>query len=216
MNSYAQLAGGKQPFTASNSVSLDADHPPVAATNFVAGNHGWNFEIISSDATNDAVHHYFFNTANGMATATLVWNRQMSQTNINDLDLFLYDAATSNLVACSTSRVDNVEHIFLPQLPAGSYDLQVLKHGGTNVVSDAESYALAFEFVSPSLNITVASQPILNWPVYPSGFVVEWSTNLFDGGWTTNGISSSVITNGSYVVSLDATNATQFFRLRRP
>ena len=81
------------------------------------------------------------------ATATLVWNRQQNQTNINNLDLFLYNCANSNLVTCSTSLVDNVEHIFLPQLAQGRYDLQVLKNGGATV-STNETYALAWEFFS--------------------------------------------------------------------
>ena len=152
-NAYEQLAGGKNNSCATNLISLGAAHPPAAVTNTISSGSGWNFQTLASSATNDAVNDYFFNASNGAVTATLVWNRQLGQTNINDLDLFLFNAANSNLVACSTSRVDNVEHIFVPQLAAGRYDLQVLKNGGTNVVSDAETYALAWAFVSPTLSI---------------------------------------------------------------
>jgi len=67
------------------------------------------------------VNHYFFNVTNSSGgatfalTATLAWNRQQNQTGINNLDLFLYNAANSNLVMCSTSLVDNVEHIFFAE-----------------------------------------------------------------------------------------------------
>ena len=133
------------------------------------------------------------------------------------MDLFLFNAATSNLVACSTSRVDNVEHIFLPQLAAGSYDLQVLKNGGTNVVSDAETYAVAWAFVAPTLSLAQSgTDAVVSWPVYPAGFGVEAATNLVSPVWSTNAFSSSVITNRMNSLRLNTTNGAQFFRLRSP
>ena len=216
-NSYEQLAGGEQVFCASKAVALGAAHPPVAVTNTISTTSGWDAEIISSSATNDAVNHYFFNVSNGMATATLVWNRQSGETNINDLDLFLFNAANSNLVACSTSRVDNVEHIFMPRLAAGRYDLQVLKNGGTNVVSDAEVYALAWAFVSPALQIAkTGTNAAVSWSVYPAGFRVETATNLAAAAWVTNALPSSSITNSRNSLIVNATNALKFFRLRQP
>jgi len=216
-NAYEQLAGGKQSFCATNVLAIGDMHPPVAVTNSVAVLRGWDFNTNSTSATNDTVNHYFFNVTNGLATATLVWNRQFGETNINDFDLFLFNAANSNLVACSTSRVDNVEHLFVPQLAAGRYDLQVLKNGGTNVVSDSEAYALAWAFVSPTLSITNnGTNTTLTWPVYPAGFTVEAATNLISSTWSTNGISPSVITNSKNSLLVNATNAAQFFRLRSP
>jgi hypothetical protein len=74
----------------------------------------------------------------------------LSQTTINDLDLFLFDAASNTLVLSSQSLVDNVEHLFLPGLRPGRYDLQVFKHGGSaGRVTTAETYALAFDFGPP-------------------------------------------------------------------
>ena len=216
-NSYEQLDGGEQTFCATNLISLGAAHPPVGVTNTIFANSGWDAEIIFSSATNSAVNHYFFNATNGLVTATLVWNRQFGATNINDLNLFLFNVATSNLVACSTSRVDNVEHIFAPHLAAGRYDLQVVKNGGTNVVSDAEIYALAWAFVSPALQITRAgTNATVSWPAYPAGFLVETRTNLLTDVWSTNNISTNAIMNGLNSISLNPTNATQFFRLRQP
>jgi hypothetical protein len=215
-NSYEQLAGGEQIFCASNSVVSGAGHPPVATTNSIAVTSGWDFESIASDATDDAANHYFFNISNGTATATLVWNRQFGETNINDLDLFLFNAANSNLVACSTSRVDNVEHLFVPQLPAGRYDLQVLKNGGTNVVSAAETYALTWALVSPTVNIAKNStNAVLTWPAYPAAFHVETATNLALPVWSTNQLPPALFTNGQNVLRLNPTNAAQFFRLHQ-
>jgi hypothetical protein len=215
-NSYEQLAGGKNNSGATNLISIGAAHPPIAATNFIAITNGWDLETIFSTATNDAVNHYFFNATNGFVTATLAWNRQLGETNINDLDLFLYDCASSNLVACSTSRVDNVEHIFLPKLGAGQYDLQVLKNGGTNVVSDDETYALAFAFAPVKLNLAHAgANAILTWPVYPAGFCVEATTNLATPTWSTNNFSAT-LTGSTNILTVTMTNASQFFRLRQP
>jgi hypothetical protein len=215
-NSYKQLAGGKNNSSATNLISIGAAHSPVAGTNFIAATSGWDFENISSTATNDAVNHYFFNATNGFVTATLVWNRQLGETNINDLDLFLFNAANGNLVACSTSRVDNVEHIFVPQLPAGIYDLQVLKNGSTNVVSDSETYALAFAFAPTKLNLMRAgTNAVLTWPVYPAGFCVEAATNLSAPAWSTNN-PSAALTGSMNILTLSMTNALQFFRLRSP
>jgi hypothetical protein len=217
-NSYEELAGGKNNFRATSLIALGAAHPPANATNFIAALSGWDFNTNSSTATNDSVNHYFFSVTNGIATATLVWNRQLGETNINDLDLFLVNLANSNLVACSTSRVDNVEHIFLPHLAAGRYDLQVLKNGGANVVSDSETYALAWAFVAPTLSLAKSGTNLaLTWPVYPAGFGVAVATNLASTVvWNTNYLSSSVVTNGQNCLLLNATNTAQFFRLRSP
>jgi hypothetical protein len=216
-NSYEQLAGGKNNSDATNQIPLGAAHAPMATTSTVPSDSGWDLQTLASSATNDAVSHYFFYVASGMVTVTLVWNRQLGETNINDLDLFLFNAANSNLVACSTSRVDNVEHIFVPQLAAGRYDLQVLKNGGTNVVSDAEAYALAWAFVAPTLSIAQSGTNVaLTWPVYPAGFRVEATTNLVSSDWNTNNLTVPVITNSRNSLILNATNAQQFFRLRQP
>jgi hypothetical protein len=217
-NAYEQLLGGKHVFSVSNFVALGAAHPPPAPTNLVPAPGGWDFEDISSRATNDAANHYFFSVTNGLVTATLVWNRQLGETNINDLDLFLFNVANSNLVACSTSRVDNVEHLFVPHLAAGRYDLQVLKNGGTNVVSDSETYALAWAFVAPKLSLARSGTNLaLTWPAYPAGFGIVAATSVAPAAvWSTNYLSSSVFTNGQNYLWLSPTNTAQFFRLRSP
>ncbi|HEY2329619.1 MAG TPA: S8 family serine peptidase [Verrucomicrobiae bacterium] len=223
-NSYQQLAGGKCGYIISTTVASGGAHPPTGDAGTVSSLNGWDFNTntsVSVPLAEDAVNHYYFNATNGpgnvIATATLVWNRQENQTGINNLDLFLYNCASSNLVTCSTSRVDNVEHIFTPNLPPGRYDLQVWKAGGLGIVSAAEPYALAFSFTSPTLALAKSGTNLnLSWPVYPAGFLAEASTNLTSGTWSTNNLPEPIITNGQNVIWLNATNASQFFRLRMP
>ena len=223
VNAHQQLAGGKFGASFATNIPLASAHPPVGMTNFIGVLSAWDFSTNTSSATNDGVKHYFFVVTNAasaakfIGTATLVWQRHLGQTNINNLDLFLFNAANSNLVAVSTSRVDNVEHLYLPQLPAGRYDLQVVKNGGTNLVSADEAYALVWEFVAPTLQLTrTGTNGVLNWPAYPAGFLVETRTNLLAGSWQTNGLSAANLTNGQNNIRLNTTNAVQFFRLRRP
>ena len=232
-NSYEQLAGGKHGFIVSTSVTSGSTHPPTGATGTESMLSGWDFNAITStsggifSSATDGVNHYYFNATNGAnnaaftATITLVWNRPQSQTTqiqsgINNLDLFLYNAANGNLVACSTSLVDNVEHIFVPRLPPGRYDLQVLKNSG-GAVADSETYALVWGFYSPSLTVSKSGADlILTWPVYPAGFRVEATTNLLSSVWSADGLASSVVTNRINSLPLNPTNAQQFFRLREP
>jgi hypothetical protein len=220
-NSYKQLAGGKHGYTVSTSVFTNSPHPPTGATGTVSGLSGWDFNTNFSSATSNGVRHYYFNVTNGVsntaftATITLVWNRHRTNNFINNLDLFIYDAISSNLVARSTSLVDNVEHIWLPRLPQSRYDLQVFKSGGATITTN-ETYALAYEFFSTPLNIANSgTNMVLKWPIYPAGFVLQAATNLAATVWNTNNPAPAV-TNGQNRVTLGATNGSQFFRLRRP
>ena len=92
-----------------------------------------------------------------------------------------------------------------------------MKNGGTNVVSNAEPYALAWAFVSPTLSIiNSGSNVFLSWPVYPAGFAVVSATNLISPIWSTNNFSPAIITNNMNSLLVSATNAAQFFRLQSP
>ncbi|HXE43118.1 MAG TPA: S8 family serine peptidase [Candidatus Baltobacteraceae bacterium] len=222
-NSYKQLAGGKRGSNFSTNVPTDTAHLPVAMTNSVPVLSGWNFTNITASVTKDAVHHYFFNATNSSsnaaftATITLAWNKQSGQTALNNLNLFLYNCANSNLVACSTSLVDNVEHIFMLKLPQGRYDLQVWKAGGAGTVSTSETYALAWEFFSESIGVAKSGTNLnLSWPVYPDGFVVESTANLSSPSWSASSIPSATITNNQNKISVGIANTNKFFRLRRP
>jgi hypothetical protein len=113
--------------------------------------------------------------------------------------------------------VDNVEHIFVPQLAPGRYDLQVWKAGGipgVGIVSAAEPYALAFTFAPVNLNITfTGTNAMLTWPAYPAGFRVETTTSLSPPAWTMNQLPTATFTNGQNIMWLNTTNSAQFFRL---
>jgi hypothetical protein len=223
-NSYRQLAGGKHPFIASTSATPSgSSHLPASATGNVSTLSGWDFNTISSSVLSDGINHYFFtlvsaaSNATFTGTLTLVWNRAAN--NLNDLDLYLYNAASGSLIASSTSQVDNVEHIFVTKLPPGRYDLQVLKNGGAGgkSVTSTETYALAFEFFSLPLAITNSgANTLLTWPVYPAGFVLEsipsptspttWSAVNF----------TPLVTNNQNHVLVNPSSGYQLFRLSRP
>jgi hypothetical protein len=154
-NSHCLLRGGKHTATASTTNLAGDAHLPPDITTSLGTRRGWDFVSVSSLVSLDAVKHYLF-TLNGSSnptftfTATLVWHRQANRNEINDLDLFLFNADDDSLVAASQSPVDNVEHIFVRGLPPARYDLQVVKNGGpTKWVTAVETYALAFEFDPP-------------------------------------------------------------------
>ena len=115
---------------------------------------GWDYAQLTSSSTQDAVNNYFV-TLPGHAgsspygpytlTATLVWNRQAYQSQINNLDLSLYDVTTQSLVSISDSTVDNVQQLYVGGLnPGDVYSMQVRKLGGLDVVSNLETYAFAY------------------------------------------------------------------------
>lgn len=224
-NSYCQLAGGKQSNSVASTVALAAAHPPAATTNTSGALSGWDFTTVYSSGTADAINHYYFNLTNGvgqgpwLATATLVWNRQLGSDTINNLRLYLYNLANSNLVACSTSAVDNVQHLWLPQLAPGRYDLQVWKAGGNGFVSPDETYALAFAFAPmPRLTIRMTDGSMtLSWPAYPAGFVPQASNGLLGAtAWSTNNLLPIVYSNQQNNVTVYCTNKAQGYRLYSP
>jgi hypothetical protein len=226
-NSWHQLKGGQHAFTESTSVTSGNPHPPGANTNNVPVLSGWDFNsLTNADSSHDRINHYYFNLPGGNSftfTSTLVWLRPQSPSpgvaaSINDLNLFLYNTANSNLVLCSTSAVDNVEHLFVPTLPPGRYDLQVQKnpHGE---VSANETYALAFEFFNLNLSITQSNaNAVITWPLAPAGFQFESTTNLTAPiVWSLVTNVVSVDTNASQnVVVVPTSGVNQFFRLKRP
>lgn len=221
-NSWLQLRGGKRTFIESSSSSAGGNHFPGSNPNNLAVRRGWDHNTVSSSILNDGVNHYYFSldaaeAARFSLTVTLVWNRRLNQTGINNLDLFLYDTTNNQLITSGQSGVDNVEHLFLANLPAGRYDLQVLKRGGLSTVSASETYALAFDFQPVRLSLTPVGNTLrIAWPVSASGFSLQTTTSssLTNGWVAANGVP--VQTNGQYVVQFSPTNSQRFFRLSRP
>lgn len=224
-NSWHDLTGGKRAFIESTSVSRGNPHPPGANVNNEPVLTGWDFNTLTDpDPLHEAINHYYFNLTGSNAftlTATLVWQRPHStllnsSPGVNDLNLFLYNTANNNLVLCSTSAVDNVEHLFKISLPPGRYDLQVEKNP-TGELSTAETYALAFEFFNVNLGITQTNGNIvLIWPIAPAGFQLQSTTNL-TSAWSPVPATVTVDTNANQnIVTVPSTAGTQFFRLQRP
>ena len=222
-NSWNQLRGGQHSLIETTTVSPSGSpHPPGSNTSNEAPLIGWDYNgALSTSQSQDEIAHYYFNLAGSnfyTATATLVWNKQQNKNSINNLDLYLYDTATGHLVLSSTSAVDNVEHLFLPQLAPGRYDLQVLKRG-SGQASGGETYALAFEFFCMKLKIALSNgNAILTWTNAPAGFHLTGTTNLNPPAtWTTNlNPSSAVMSNNQNVITIPITGANQFFRLQWP
>ncbi len=223
-NSWKQLSGGKQAFVEATSDASGGAHLPGSNTNNLAMV-GWDFNSITNFKVTgnyqDRVHHYYFNVPASTGdsftfTATLTWNREAGQTSVKDLNLFLY-STSGTLVAASTSSVDNVEHLFRTKLAPGRYDLQVFKNAsGVNTGTATETYALAYEAFNIRLNIAKADNAVLvSWPVAPTGFVLQSTTNLSTWIWT-NVVNSISVSNNQNVVTLPLSDPQRFFRLQRP
>ncbi len=223
-NSYGELTGGKQPFITHTTVSLGAAHPAYNSLQTIAATSAWDLGTNVSSPNSDGINHYLFQPATSFKnasltlTATLAWNRQLNQSNVNYLCLFLYDATLGTLAGCCTSRVDNVQHIHLNQLPPHRYDLQVWKAGGipgVKVVSSSETYALTWAWVAPALSFSqTATNTTLTWPWYPAGFDAETTTNLQAPAWSEAGLPPPTLTNGCYQINLPESSGSQFFRLK--
>jgi hypothetical protein len=217
-NSYRQLRGGQHAPAATQTLMAGSAHPPIANTTNVPSWRGWDLKHISHPANRDVVAHYFFDVtrAGRTASATLCWNRHAGALAANNLDLFLYDASTGNLIASSESLLDNVEHLRALNLPTGRYDLQVLKRGGVQSVSNTETFALAYEFGPPAppvltnqvilggqFQATVSGEPNQNYAVQFSPDLSTWTSVL------TNTTSAS----GAFTFTQAASAARRFYRV---
>ena len=216
-NSDRQLRGARHIATATNNVNVGGAHPPTSDTNNVRSLRGWDFSSIQSSLLNDRVSHYYFNLPTNCAaysaTATLVWKKGTGP--LKSLDLFLYDTRTGALVQSSISSVDNVEHIFVARLPAGRYDLQVLKRGGLSE-SGGEDYALAFDFSPVQLTIGRSKSVVVSWPASPAGFTLQAAPSLNSPLVWQSVTNESALSNGMNTVTLPTASVQQFFRLFRP
>jgi hypothetical protein len=220
-NSYHQLLGGRHVFVTNTSVSNNAAHPVTGSSANVGVLSGWDFDLISNlNPGVDSINHYCFEVTNNAgpftATITLTWSRQTGQSAINNLGLYLYNMDTGALVGASTSVVDNVQHVYVPALPPGRYDAEVLKHGG-GYVSASETYALAFDFFALPVTVTTIPGGIhVMWPVYPAGFVLESNLNpAVSSSWSSNLVATPFVTNNLNSVIVGPSTAPVFFRLVR-
>jgi hypothetical protein len=155
-NSYILLSAGQHTFSSSSTTGSLLGTAPLNITGTADPLSGWDLTTITSGTLTDAVNHYVIKppAAAGITsytlTATLTWYRQVDQSTVNNLNLFLYDSTSPTAVSKSISLVDNVEHLYTLNLaPGHTYDLQILKDGGlagSTTVSNLETYALAYSF----------------------------------------------------------------------
>lgn len=218
-NSYNQMVAGQHRSVETTSVATGNPHPPGSNAGNETATAGWDLATITTTSTHDTIAHYYFDlpSAGGtyVVTATLTWNRPLNSASINNLDLFLYRVSDGVQVVGSVSTVDNLEHVYIPALPPGRYDLQVLKHGGNNSVSASETYALAFEHFALPLNLSYqGGDVVLTWPIYPSGFSLESTASLFPTTWSPV-TTPPVVSNGYYRVTFSSPASSSVYRLRR-
>lgn len=216
---YQQFSAGEFSDTTESTVLSGAAHPPVASGTPTASTQGWNFKTVNIGLLRDTVDHYVFNiTSNSTATATLDWERQNGETNINNLELFLYNATNGALIASSVSMVDNVQHIYVPHLPPGKYDLEVVALYA-NSVSSTETYALAFQFFGmspPKISVTeTGGNTVLTWPWSPTVYTLQEASRLGKPSPWTNVTAQQWITNTTVWASVTNTGNTAYFRLVR-
>lgn len=217
-NSDLQLRGQKRAASYTNSVTITSAHLPAGVSNVVPSLRGWDYASIQSTTPNDRVAHYIFDlpgaSAAYSATATLVWKKGSGT--LRNLDLFLYNADNSTLVTNSVSGVDNVEHLFIPRLPAGHYDLQVFRQGGAGQ-SGTVDYALAFDFAPAKLAVARAgSDLVVSWPASPAGFILQSAPSLNSPINWQNVVAPSFLSNTMNNVTLPSSSSMQFFRLTPP
>jgi len=223
--SYEQLAAHQQRFTTSTSELSGSAHPPVSNAGDIASLLGWDFQTISNPTLKDIVNHYCFNISSNSGaaftlTATLVWDRAQGASGINNLALYLYNATNSALIAASVSTVDNVQHLYVPHLAAGQYDLQVLKLDTVSPsYTPSETYALAYQYfpiAAPPLSVTPeGSNCVISWPSSPTVFILQQTASLTPPiSWSTVS-NPGWITNSVVEVSVPNSGATSFYRLVR-
>jgi hypothetical protein len=124
-----------------------------AGSTLSVAEYGWDYENLLS-----ASESRFYNidvTQEVNASIVLTWNASISESGMGeldydtfelaDLDLQFYDSSGSflgTLLRESVSKLDNVEHLFIPELGIGNYTIAV------RGISGATDYALAWRFTA--------------------------------------------------------------------
>jgi len=207
--SYEQLAAGQTGFSNGDSSSTPENSSPISSLL------GWGFETFSPDPLNPAVNHYCFDITNASGftlTSSVVWERASGASGVNQITLSLYNFNTGALVAQSVSSVDNVQHLYVPVLPSGDYDLQVARAANL----DGDDYALAFQFfpIAPiPLSIAaVGTNLTISWPATPTIYALQQTTSLNPPISWSAAPNSQLLTNGQVVVNFTPPTAA-FYRL---
>jgi hypothetical protein len=84
--------------------------------------------------------------------------------------------------------------------------------GGTNDVFLAK---ISMNATPTLLSSRIGGQVVLRWLAFAPGYVLQSATNLGSAAVWQNVTTSPPVVNGYYTVTLDATNAAAFFRLKK-
>lgn len=159
---------------------------------------GWDL------ATASAKDYFFEVPQQSSLTATVVWLRGYGQTNISNLNAFLYNDSNGAVAASSESLVDNVEHIYLPSLSPGRYRLNVQS------AAEDETFAIAYELRSsepPRLSCqgtvaTLVGEPSQAYQIQTTTDFVNWRPVL----------TGSTSSYGTFAFPLQGSADATFFR----
>jgi hypothetical protein len=142
------------------------------------------FHHLTSSSSLDAVAHYYFNVTNGVsnatftATATLVWNRQQTRA-ASTTSICFYTTRPTATSSPPAPAPWTTSSTFLCRSCRRDVTICRCSRRAEAYVSAGETYALAFEFFSLPLNAPESGTNIvLQWPIYPAGFVLQAATNL--------------------------------------
>jgi hypothetical protein len=197
--SYHVLAAGKQ----------------AASSNATVKARGWNFAQTAASP-----QLYFFDIGPGEAapdfSALLTWNRTitaawpLSTSSLANLTLKLYAVTgftAGALIDSSESSLDNIEHIYLPNLAPGRYAMEVTANqAGVN-------YGLAW-YSQATVTVTAMTPEASEFGVAPGGFTITRTGDTADplqvnyalSGGATNGIDYAALP-GSITIPAGASTA---------
>ena len=182
---------------------LVAGKQPASAVATVKAR-GWNFAQTSA-----APQRYFFDIGPGETrpdfSALLTWNRtvtalpdwQHTTSTLANLSLKLYAASgftIGALVDASDSAIDNVEHVYAPNLPPGRYALEVTS------TQTGLNYGLAW-YSQASVSVAATIPTASEYGAVAGGFTVTRTGDTADpltlncawAGTATNGVDCAVL-----------------------
>jgi hypothetical protein len=178
--SFVNLEGGLQAPVANTTQAAgnsSSSYPTPAAGSSTNRMSGWNLANSTLNTTSSVsdIDHYVIPVSGSgasMFTATLDWWSNpdfagYSASNpINNFYMYLYDVTTSTSVAESISTVDNLQEIYASVTGGNTYDLMVMKQGGTlgssGVLTSSDTYAVAWSVPEPaSFSLCLIGFPLL-------------------------------------------------------
>ena len=104
------------------------------------------YDYTISDSIDGGAEQWYRGTMNDCQTVTLVWHKHSGQP-LSNLDMYLYDAGTQDLIDFSTSPRDNVEQVKLPSGDNRAVYLRIV-HRDSEGETETFGLALPSEFES--------------------------------------------------------------------